>query len=319
MTTGPLRDVGDHDLSSSKHFSANSALRIALFYAGISAVWIIGSDAVMVRLVTNPKALEKVSIVKGWAFVGVTALLLFMLIKRYMGMLQRRAEALREGEAKAKQLAETRRMLLRELDHRVKNNLANLYSLVELHGHASGNVREFAEVLGGKILAMSRMHEITNGEGWKGIRMRDLVFAMADPAVPTLATGQRVEVDGPPLLIAQRQAAAMGMILHELFTNSRKHGALGVPEGRAHLLWCVTDQSTQRLAVQLIWRESGGPPARQPEKYGVGLELIEGLARFELAGKAKPAFEPDGFRLTLDVNLDPIEADAETLGEPRTK
>ncbi len=307
MANSTSNAADSSDLSSTKHYSATSALRVALIYGALSALWIISSDLLMVHLGRDGESLKPVSIAKGLAFVAVTAGLLFLLVRHYVGMIQRRAEALRLREIDAQRLAESRKRLLRELDHRVKNNLANLYSLVELHSRSAGSVQDFATVLGGKILAMSRMHEITNSDGWQGISMRDLVLAMADPAVPSLPSGDRIEVEGPPLIIAQRQAAAMGMILHELFTNARKHGSLGAPEGRVHILWCVTDEKAEALAVQMIWRESGGPKISAPKKFGVGLELIEGLSRFELAGRAKLAFEPDGLRLTIDANFDHSE------------
>ncbi|MEX0776333.1 MAG: sensor histidine kinase [Phycisphaeraceae bacterium] len=284
------------------------ALRVALVYGVLSAVWVLTSDLLMTGVPWFQNHLQAVSIIKGWGFIGFTAVLLYLMVDRYIATIARRAEALRQSEEDARRLAETRRVLLRELDHRVKNNLANLYSLLKLYERSARDAQHLAQMMGGKILAISRVHEITVGSEHRGLGLRDLIFAMADPTVPSLAAADALDIQGPPLMVSSRQAAPMAMILHELFINSRKYGALSVPQGRVTITWSEQGATKAGLGFRLLWSETGGPPPATTIQRGVGMELLEGLARFELAGKAEIALEPTGLRYTLDAVMDRVEA-----------
>jgi len=116
--------------------------------------------------------------------------------------------------------------------------------------------------------------------------------------------GKRLEVSGPPMKLKPRAAIALGMVFHELATNSIKYGALSVPKGRLQVSWETPRRSApQRL--ELSWIESGGPAPSAPAKRGFGLELIERAMQFELEGVAKVAFEKTGLQCTISVPLSP--------------
>ena len=306
-------------------------LRIALIYALVSAVWVLVSDDLVAAIFPTEEGLRWATIVLGWVFVAVTAILLFFLVRRHVRRLQERAQSLEQSESQARHLAEIRQVLLRELDHRVKNNLASLYALVDLYQPRSATTEDLASVVREKILAMKWTHEALAGQS-DGIELVPLVRAMAEAAAGSTAVFQHLTITGPDLHLHLLQAAPLAMIFHELFSNAHKHGALCSPEGQITLtispgiapapapgvaapgvaapgitapVSAVPAESGGRRTVILDWRESGIRLRPRPLRPRVGLGLIEGLVRFELAGTAEVEATAQGVHWVLEMNLDP--------------
>jgi PAS domain S-box-containing protein len=208
--------------------------------------------------------------------------------------------ALREGRAEYQELADRLQGLLRELDHRVRNNLANLCSLVTIYERSAMTVERFAVSIRGKLMAMSAVHEIIAAAGSGTVELSALFGGLARQMLSDDSQRSAIEVAGPPLAVHSRQASALAMIFQELLTNALKHGAFRGDGGAVSLTWRAGSADGELSGFQLQWRETGGPPPTAAASPGQGLKLIEGLAGYDLGGRCTFDFEPTGFSCVLD-------------------
>lgn len=187
--------------------------------------------------------------------------------------------------------AERQRMLLiNELNHRVKNTLATVQSLVmQTLRHAPG-ANAAQELLEARLIALSRAHDVLTQQNWQWAEVSDLVErAMAPFRTPQA----RIAAAGPLARLTPKQALALSMALHELATNAAKYGALSGDQGRVDIGWTVTRLQGARL-LTLQWAESGGPPVTEPTRRGFGARLIERALGADLGGAASLTFRPEG-------------------------
>lgn len=195
-------------------------------------------------------------------------------------------------------------LMMAELDHRVKNNLAAVISLAEQSGRATSSYAEFRESFLGRIRALSRLHNALAATRWEGANLRALVRQTLE-AFGQDASSQ-AEIDGPAIVLPPRVAQSMGMAINELCTNAVKYGALSREGGRVHVRWSMVGHvgaDGPLDAVELVWIETGGPRVVAPTRRGFGTELIEGAISYELGGSVDMRFDPDGLRCTLVVPL----------------
>ena len=194
---------------------------------------------------------------------------------------------LRHNEAMAEERnrAEFRqRMLNEELNHRVKNILAVIRSLVGHPVQQGRSLEEHVESLRGRIQALAFAHDQV-ARGGDGGRLSDLVGAELGPY-----RGQGgVLFRGPEVWLDSRSFSVMALVLHELATNAAKYGALSVEGGRLDLLW-----RDVRGDVEIEWRERGGPPVARPDRTGFGTALIDRSIPYDLGGESAVRFEPEG-------------------------
>lgn len=200
-------------------------------------------------------------------------------------------------EAEARQ-----KLLLNELNHRVKNTLASVQSLVVQSAKTAGNVEEFRNSVEGRILAMSKAHDQLSRHSWAEAELGELLRACLEPY---LSKGN-LKVHGDPVVIPPRAALMCCMAVHELATNAAKYGALSTQSGRVDLGWTVTEEGGRRL-VRLNWREQGGPPVIPPARKGFGTRLLERGIQAELQGTTEMKFLPAG--LECEIKLPLIDAD----------
>jgi PAS domain S-box-containing protein len=202
-----------------------------------------------------------------------------------------------------RKLAEERQMLMvRELDHRVKNNLFAVMALAEQTAATAKSLADFMPAFTGRIRSMAVAHEALAHANWQGAELGDMVERLLEPY--RLDNPGVVELSRPsePVLLPPAIAPALCMMIHELATNAAKYGALSDPGGRVTLGWRPRDGR-----LRLEWRERGGPPVQEPASggRGFGTELIERAARHQLRGSATVYFEPEGVRCAIDVPLEP--------------
>ena len=185
------------------------------------------------------------------------------------------------------------RLLINELNHRVKNTLATIQSIASQTLRSAASVEQARRDFEDRLLALSRTHDILTRRTWEGATAAEIVAAAAEPY------GQDLwDADGPNLHLPPQTALSIAMALHELGTNAAKYGALSVPEGRVEVRWVARDGG-----LLLTWRERGGPPVAPPTRQGFGSRLIErGLAR-ELGGEVRLAFEPAGVACEITAPL----------------
>lgn len=181
-----------------------------------------------------------------------------------------------------------RNTLTRELNHRVKNTLANVLSIAALTRKRAGNVDEYAEGLEGRIKALSATHDLLTQSEWGTTRVKDVVDAELSPYANS--PGEDIVCTGPDLELAPNDALSLGLALHELATNAVKYGALSEAGGRVSVTWT---QKSEDL-IELLWEESGGPPVPQDRSRGFGTDLLEKIVAHELKHPVELVFAPGG-------------------------
>lgn len=194
------------------------------------------------------------------------------------------------------------RLMVNELNHRVKNTLATVQSIIALSLRGVDVPGPVRETLTNRILALSKAHDVLTDEQWSGADLREIVQQAAEPYQ---TEGEaRFHVQGPPARLMPRTAIAIALALHELATNAAKYGALSTAAGRVDLTWDIrTDTEGARL--HLTWRESGGPPVTPPKRTGFGTRLIERGLSADLQGRVAIQYLPAGVVCEIDARLPP--------------
>ena len=193
---------------------------------------------------------------------------------------------------------ETQRLLMRELDHRMKNTLQVIQAIVRRTARSHATVDKFEQSLLGRVNAMSRAHELLAQEHWLGADIGTILreeMANFDP-------GNAIELDGPSVRLSPKAALSFALVAHELGTNASKYGALSSPGGRIAIHWRV-DRGGAEPRLVLQWQESGGPKVAPPDERGFGSMLIERSIAYELDGDARLEYRPEGLICTISAPL----------------
>jgi two-component sensor histidine kinase len=187
---------------------------------------------------------------------------------------------------------ERQRLLVAELNHRVKNTIATIQSIAKQSLADGRPLEEAREVFLKRLQALAHAHGLLTASEWRGARLLALVEDELKPY------GEHARFGGEDLVLAPRAALIIRLVLHELATNAMKHGALGVPGGRVDVVWRI-----RRERFRLSWRESGGPAVPPPARRGFGSSLLERAVAYELQGKAALEFASQGVRYELGAPL----------------
>ncbi|HJU30552.1 MAG TPA: response regulator [Hyphomicrobiaceae bacterium] len=189
---------------------------------------------------------------------------------------------------------ERQRLLMAELDHRVKNILSNVGAIAHLSSHRATSVSAFVEALDGRIRAMSHAHTLLRRGTWDRANLADLAAEALSPF--RSRTGSNIEISGSPVWIVPELTQSLALILHELATNAVKHGALSSESGRVKVSWTQSGDTRQQL--KLVWEEQGGPAVSEPTTKGFGLTVLQAAAG-DLGGVSACNFRPTGLTYTL--------------------
>jgi PAS domain S-box-containing protein len=208
----------------------------------------------------------------------------------------------------ARKADEARRTLLaREVDHRAKNALAVVQSVVRLTPREEPGA--FAAAVEARVAALGRVHSLLAEKGWSGADLRAVAERELAPYAQTRrgdATVPRaaVSLDGPPVPLAPTAVQPIAMVLHELATNAAKHGALSVAGGSVEVRWRVGRRAGEDGSLCLAWRETGGPPVPMaPARRGFGSRVIEATVRGQLGGTLQRQWEPTGLLVEVALPL----------------
>ncbi len=192
---------------------------------------------------------------------------------------------------------ERQKLMIDELNHRVKNTLATVQSIAMQTARSHEDPRTFAESFQARLMGLSHTHDLLTRSHWEGAELHAVLEH------ETEAHGvHRVSLNGPSVSLPPAAALSMGMIFHELATNAAKYGALSTGEGRVLVDWSVANQSARILHI--TWREIGGPAVAAPTRRGFGTRLIERNIHHDLAGTCDLGYPTDGFVAVFAIPLD---------------
>jgi len=209
-----------------------------------------------------------------------------------------------------KRAEERTSLLMRELDHRVKNILAIVSSVISQTLRTSESPAAFAARMEGRITAIARAHSSLTHEG--GRSLASLKELIERELAPYDHSGKNLEIAGPDATLTPKASLSLALAIHELASNASKYGALSTPNGRLSVTWrCEGDDEHPRLV--LIWSESEGPPVTPPTRKGFGTTLIERALSYDLDGIVDRQFDPAGLRCTIDI---PLNAQTGQISRP---
>lgn len=310
--------------------SARAARRPWTVYAvPLAAVLISNLDIALLLIATPDTVLGRMG-VGVWATIPLSLLAagwtywLFVKLHRQVQMRTRAENAMREVAAqRARAMQELEQSLRREvalrreLDHRVRNNLAGLIGLVGLYEESGRTATQLADAIRGKIGALREVYRLINSTGLDRVELRELLTNVIGGLAPVIEPGM-VSIDGPSTTLGSGEASAIAMITQELITNSMKHGALrsdAGPDARVRVKWDLRTEGEFTL-LSLVWLESpvGTRTSRAESGSGVGLPLVEGFAQTDLRGDIRYASSNGEWRVDLLARLK--SAPAAPIGAP---
>jgi PAS domain S-box-containing protein len=202
-----------------------------------------------------------------------------------------------------KRAEERQRLLLNELNHRVKNTLATVQSIASQTLRSAPDVRAFRDAFESRLLALSQTHNLLTDRSWEAASLHDILRLELRPH----AGGARFVLDSDrDLRLTPKAAVALGMAIHELATNALKYGALSTPDGLVSVRSRVTQSSVGRVLV-LEWIESGGPPVQKPKRRGFGGRLLEQGLAGELHGRVELDYRPEGLFCRIELPMHALE------------
>jgi PAS domain S-box-containing protein len=195
-------------------------------------------------------------------------------------------------------LEQQQTIMMSELDHRVKNNIAAVMSLVSLSQQGAKTIDEFAKSLDGRLHALAVAHSTLAKTHWSGAWMRDILLLTLQPYMS--GSKECIVFIGPDIELPGLLARPMCMVIHELATNAVKYGSLSNSDG---LVTITSEHNLQENALQLTWVETGGPKIASECTAGIGTSLLEGLVDHEMHGTITMQFDKDGLVCQINVPL----------------
>ncbi|MBX3353807.1 MAG: PAS domain S-box protein [Phycisphaeraceae bacterium] len=196
-----------------------------------------------------------------------------------------------------KRAEQRQQLMMRELDHRVKNNLAAVLAITESSLRDADSLDQFSKSFVGRIRAMAAMHSLLAEQRWEGVGLLSMLHKVVAPYA-TDHSPNRISMTGPDLLLPSNAAPAICMTVHELATNAAKHGALSSEHGRVEIAWEFDPNSRD---FRFRWAERAGPPVPENIEPGFGMDLLQGVVPYELDGETTVRFTREGLEATIFV------------------
>lgn len=194
------------------------------------------------------------------------------------------------------------RLMLNELNHRVKNTLATVQSIVAFTVRGDAGAASLREVLTARLMALSAAHNVLTQEQWAHA---DLLTIARETALPYQSgrQEQRFVIRGRPVHIPPAAAIGLSLALHELATNAAKYGALSTTAGRVELAWELVEMG-ERSLLKIRWQELNGPTVTPPQRRGFGTQLIERALAAEANSTIRVEYPPEGVVCSIELGLD---------------
>jgi PAS domain S-box-containing protein len=185
------------------------------------------------------------------------------------------------------------KILLDEINHRVKNTLATVQSIARVSLASATTLREYSEAFEERLIALSRAYNLLTENNWEGADFRTI----AERTLAPFASNGRTSMTGPRLRLSPKVTLAMSAAIQELSTNAAKYGALSADSGRLDVTW--SRETDGRIAFN--WVERDGPPVRAPTRRGFGTRLIQDILAAESGWTVTLDYAPAGLRCTMSI------------------
>ncbi|MXO86961.1 GAF domain-containing protein [Altererythrobacter aurantiacus] len=186
-------------------------------------------------------------------------------------------------------------LLIAELNHRVRNILNLIRSLVSQSRSQAETIDEFSDLIAGRIGALSNAHDNITRQNWTAAAFRDLLASEAEAYLA--GKTDRVKICGPRVMIAPEAFTVLALVMHEMITNAAKYGSLCDSRGKLLVNLSIRDNGD----LQIDWREEDGPEVTKPKRRGFGSTIIEKSIPFELGGESEVAYKKDGLEATFVI------------------
>lgn len=199
-----------------------------------------------------------------------------------------------------REIEEQRRLLSAELNHRMKNMMALVQSVVALTSRNASSVESYKRSLQGRLGAIAETQSLLMESNWSSLTLIEQLLSELGPY--RNAEGTNVALDGPTIAFDPKAGLSVGLVFHELATNAAKYGALSVPTGRVEVKWRIEDgEGGHRLVLK--WREVGGPTVSPPTRRGFGSTLIERTLSQSLGGAVEMDYRREGVVCRIELPL----------------
>jgi PAS domain S-box-containing protein len=199
-----------------------------------------------------------------------------------------------------KRAQDRQKLLLDELNHRVKNSLATIQAIASHTLRHAESPEAFRTAFGGRLSAIAAAHDILVGNEESGADLNALFKSQIGP-YGSSDQGQ-VVLTGPQVALGPTEAHALGLVLHELATNAAKYGALSTAAGVLEVGWALVNKDGKAF-LQIDWAERGGPPVAKPTRSGFGSRLIDMTLTQTLDGTFNLDYQPSGFHAQMLLRL----------------
>jgi PAS domain S-box-containing protein len=204
------------------------------------------------------------------------------------------------------------RLLINELDHRVKNNLASIISIARQTGSASESLKQFQTAFEARIQGLVLSHNTLTEHKWKGVPLDIFLSRVIAPF--TINRSDQLHLHGPPVNLPPDLVSPLGMALNELATNAFKYGALSTPVGTIEITWEIH----RNTAVVIHWIESHGPRIQAVGTPHMGMSVMRGLLEYQLGGRIDFDFNPDGLKVLITIPIAPGSLTPQPDEEPQS-
>jgi len=203
---------------------------------------------------------------------------------------------------KHKQAQAQAKMLIDEMNHRVKNTLATVQAIVRQALRSDADRPTLRHIIKSRLSALARSHDLLTREKWKGAGLREIISGTLAPFRSNEGEEQRFVITGGPIRFAPKAALDLCIVFNELATNALKYGALSRVGGSVHIDWKL-EPTPQGQRIVLTWRELGGPAVKAPAHRGFGTRVIERGLAHELEGTGHLDYRPEGLVCTMNIPL----------------
>ncbi len=197
-----------------------------------------------------------------------------------------------------KQAEQRQELLVAELDHRVKNILAQVAVVAASTRQGSHSIDGFLRSLDGRIQSMAAAHTLLSKNGWQSVGLDALVRNQ----LAAYATDTNITISGTDIMLTAAETQAVAKVLHELMANAAKHGALSIPGGHVSVNWDRAPNG-DGANLSLVWQERDGPTVKSEAQSGYGTSLIRNLIPHELGGKVDLVFASDGVSCRIEIPI----------------